>query len=114
MKTCMDRPRDLIARYGGEEFVCLLPETDLAGAQAMAEQIRQGIHDLGIAHPVSDLVDVVTVSAGVASTIPTAHQTAEQLLAAADAQLYKAKLRGRNRTCAAGICCRAQPDGGSQ
>ena len=37
------RAADLAARYGGEEFVCILPETELCAAVAIAEKIRQGI-----------------------------------------------------------------------
>jgi diguanylate cyclase (GGDEF)-like protein len=92
------RPRDLVARYGGEEFVLLLPSTDLAGGQLKAEGVRSAVQDLAIAHRASSVAAVVTVSIGIATVVPTPELTPERLVAAADAQLYAAKLRGRNRS----------------
>jgi diguanylate cyclase (GGDEF)-like protein len=98
----MNRSHDLIARYGGEEFVCLLPDINLAGAQIKAEQLRQAVHSLSIPHAASSTAPVVTISVGLALFIPTDKLTPEQLVAAADAELYKAKDAGRNRvSCAA-------------
>jgi diguanylate cyclase (GGDEF)-like protein len=97
----MGRPHDLIARYGGEEFACLLPDTDLVGAMVKAEHLRHAVQSLGIPHEASDTAPMVTISVGVALFIPTDELTAEQLVAAADAQLYQAKHAGRNRVCCA-------------
>ena len=98
----ISRSHDLIARYGGEEFVCLLPDINLAGAQIKAEQLRQVVHSLSIPHAASSTAPVVTISVGLALFIPTDKLTPEQLVAAADAQLYTAKHNGRNRvSCAA-------------
>ena len=95
------RPGDLLARYGGEEFACLLPDTPLAGALAFARQLGTDIAALGLAHAGSTVAGVVTVSVG-ASTKPfDASGTAAALLREADAQLYLAKSRGRNRVCGA-------------
>jgi diguanylate cyclase (GGDEF)-like protein len=90
------RGRDLAARYGGEEFVCLMPETELAGAMSKAESLRLKVEALAIPHELSANADWVTISVGVATTIPTDEQSAESLLGIADEQLYKAKQAGRN------------------
>ena len=99
----MGRSHDLVARYGGEEFVCLLPDSDLAGARGKAEALRLAIEVLGIPHETSPTADVVTISIGVAAWIPDGATSHNHLLAAADAALYAAKKGGRNRTCAATV-----------
>jgi diguanylate cyclase (GGDEF)-like protein len=93
----MLRGPDVAARYGGEEFACILPETTLAGAVAVAERIRAGIEALGIPHSGSKVVPVVTASLGVISVLCTGVTRPEDLLLAADACLYRAKSEGRNR-----------------
>jgi diguanylate cyclase (GGDEF)-like protein len=93
----LKRPGDLLARYGGEEFVILLPWTGLAGALALAEWLHKRVADLGIPHADSQAADRVTISVGVACTIPTRQMKAEALIEAADQALYTAKERGRNR-----------------
>ncbi|WP_234271741.1 GGDEF domain-containing protein [Billgrantia ethanolica] len=93
------RPSDLVARYGGEEFVCVLPETNLAGAQRVAERIQKEIHALDIPHAHATQAGRVTASLGVASSYPAQDDVAgfEALLAEADHQLYRAKRQGRDR-----------------
>ncbi|HTX58836.1 MAG TPA: diguanylate cyclase, partial [Verrucomicrobiae bacterium] len=95
------RPGDVMARYGGEEFVCLLPLTPAAGAIALAEELRAAVRRLQIPHAGSTL-GIMTISLGVASTIPAANDSSASLLRAADDALYRAKLGGRNRVYAAG------------
>jgi hypothetical protein len=75
------------------------PDTDLAGALLVAQQIGQQIFDLQIAHADSSAAPVVTVSLGVCSKSGTATGSALALLSQADAQLYAAKAGGRHRTC---------------
>ncbi len=99
LKACLGRAHDLVARYGGEEFICLFPSTDLAGAQRKAEELRQSVQDLGIPNEGASAVSVVTVSVGLAVTIPTTEMTTKQLMHSADTQLYEAKRTGRNRIC---------------
>lgn len=94
------RAGDLVARYGGEEFVALLPGLTLADAYVVAEQLRTRVEALRIPHPGGPNA-VVTVSAGVASLVPGAGPPS-RLTSAADAALYEAKRRGRNRSVAAG------------
>jgi len=94
------RPYDKLARYGGEEFACLLPKTELAGASAIAERMQTRVSELRVEHLGSDVDQVVTISLGVASMVPTPSITPELLLKAADQQLYEAKRTGRARVCA--------------
>ncbi len=91
------RSADLLARYGGEEFFVLLPNTDLEGAIKVVENIRQGIHQQAIPHPKSNVKDIVTVSFGIASVIPTPNIKPDSLIALADKALYNAKQQGRDR-----------------
>lgn len=97
----MARPGDLAARFGGEEFVCLLPQTDARGAFEVAERAERAVRSLGIAHAGSSVATVVTVSIGVAALWPWPEGDARALVAAADAQLYRAKSEGRGRVCLA-------------
>lgn len=92
------RPADLAARYGGEEFVLLLPDTDREGAADVAKRIHARLAELALPHGSSPLGEVVTVSIGVAELRPGTTTRPQSLLAAADAALYRAKRRGRNRT----------------
>ena len=96
----LHRAGDLVARYGGEEFAVLLPETDAAHAQRMAEMLRGCIHELQIAHPASPL-GRVTASIGAATVVPPRDGTGcEEFVRVADAALYDAKRLGRNRVVA--------------
>jgi diguanylate cyclase len=87
---------DLVARFGGEEFAVILPNTDLAGAYTVAEQIRQAISS-------SRLKDLhtgkaysrVTVSVGIARF--DRNDLPNDLVDRADQALYAAKNGGRNR-----------------
>ncbi len=91
------RPGDFVARYGGEEFVVILPATPAEGALHIAEAIRAAVRRLHIPHEGSQVDTCVTLSLGIASTIPSAEESMENLLQTADAALYDAKQQGRNR-----------------
>ncbi|RXZ31027.1 GGDEF domain-containing protein [Oxalobacteraceae bacterium CAVE-383] len=94
------RPGDLAARYGGEEFALLLPNTDVAGALRVAEEIRKTIRELEIRHE-RNLPGVVTVSAGVNALMPVPPDAMpSHLIGAADEALYLAKSSGRDRVMA--------------
>ena len=103
LKTALKRPGDLLARYGGEEFVCLLPDTDRAGALTVAELLGEAVRAQQIAHAESTVLPVVTVSLGVCSKRQNHDATPAALLSGADAQLYIAKSLGRHRACAADL-----------
>ncbi|MEH1846632.1 MAG: diguanylate cyclase [Nostoc sp.] len=92
-------PADLVARYGGEEFSVLLPNTELVGAIKVAQRIQQAIHDQAIPHALSDVKDIVTVSLGITSLIPTCDIKPDILIVSADKALYNAKQKGRDRYC---------------
>jgi len=93
------RGMDMAGRYGGEEFVLLLPNADVARALVVAERARAAIESAGIAHVKDRPGDphFVSVSIGVAATVPSGTDTAEALIARADEALYRAKSMGRNR-----------------
>ena len=87
------RGSDVVARLGGEEFVALLPDTDLTGAQSIAQALVTAM-----AEQQDPVVGTITVSAGVA-TMRGADDTGAAMLRRGDAALYEAKGQGRNRVC---------------
>ena len=90
------RASDMVARYGGEEFVLVAPASDLANATRLAQRAIDAVNALNIEHSKSEF-GRITLSAGVAALVPGPGTSAQVLLAAADAGLYKAKAQGRNR-----------------
>jgi len=102
LAASLNRTGDLPARYGGEEFAIILPATDLHGALAVAERMRQDILGLCIAH-VESPFENVTASLGVASFEPGGKESLStaDLVVRADMQLYQAKAAGRNRVSGA-------------
>jgi len=94
---CATRTTDLAARYGGEEFVCILPETDLIAAVAIAERIRSEIIARAIPHGGSSVADYVTASLGVVTARCSANNSSLAILSQVDELLYRAKSLGRNR-----------------
>ena len=94
---CVQRPADLVARYGGEEFAVILPFTESSGAVCVAENIRCRVKALEMDHANSPLGKKVTLSLGVASTIPSLESCPEALISNADKSLYQAKQLGRDR-----------------
>lgn len=96
----MKRPSDLAARYGGEEFVLIMPDTPLNDALELAREVCHAIATLHIPHDKSEDYPYVTVSIGVACSSANVPPSAESLLQVADAHLYHAKARGRNRALA--------------
>jgi diguanylate cyclase (GGDEF)-like protein len=92
----LSRDIDEPARYGGEELAAVLPQTDLHGAELLAERMRAAIADLQIKRSDGDGALRVTASFGVAS-LPACASDRESLIAEADAALYRAKRAGKNR-----------------
>jgi diguanylate cyclase (GGDEF)-like protein len=93
----IQRAGDLGARYGGEEFIVLLCSTDLEGACRFAEKLRAAVADLHLPDAGPEGSHQVTVSVGIATVVPREGHTLEELIAAADQALYRAKAEGRNR-----------------
>lgn len=93
------RATDIVARYGGEEMIIIAPETPLARAVALAERIRSHLERTPYKSVHGDLQ--VTMSFGVTSYPECNAQTAEELVAQADAAMYVAKDGGRNRVATA-------------
>jgi two-component system cell cycle response regulator len=87
------RESDTLCRYGGEEFAALLPHTAPEGAADAARRLLAALASTPI--PAGGATLSLTCSAGVASAAPG--ETASDLIARADAALYRAKREGRNR-----------------
>lgn len=92
------RPRDVPARYGGDELAVILPETTAHAAQSIADHIVRDVRALAIEHIESDVAPIVTVSIGVAAYFPILEGHDIDLLERADAALYQAKEKGRDRS----------------
>lgn len=90
------RANDLVARYGGEEFAVILPNQSLKGAASVAERIRTRVEQLQVPNRQA-AAQHVTVSIGAATAIAAPDNSASELVAIADAALYRAKHMGRNR-----------------
>jgi diguanylate cyclase (GGDEF)-like protein/PAS domain S-box-containing protein len=93
------RAEDIVCRFGGEEFVVILPTANLPSACMRAEKICSKMRELNVLHQ-GQSVGTITASIGVAA-LPTHGASGKELLAAADAALYRAKGAGRNRVVAA-------------
>jgi two-component system, chemotaxis family, response regulator WspR len=96
LSTAPRRPADLVARYGGEEFAIVLPETDAAGALNVAEMAKANVASIAVPHAKSLTAEIVTISQGIATMIPTPDRTTGQLIERADKALYAVKMQGRN------------------
>ncbi len=90
----LKRPADIAARYG-DEFAVLLPNTDSQGAMKVAEACRHAIESLAIPSEWSDK-NVLTMSIGVASMVPTEELAYEEVIRVANRGLKNAKEQGRN------------------
>jgi diguanylate cyclase (GGDEF)-like protein len=90
------RDIDAPARYGGEELAVVLPQTDAEGAAQLAERMREAVERLRVPRVGGGEALRVTASFGVAA-VPESAFDEEELVAAADAALYRAKRGGKNR-----------------
>lgn len=91
------RAGELVARYGGEEFFLLFPSTNEKQARVLVERLMASIRESQIPHPDSDISQYVTISAGIAITIPSDKRGIDMLISEADNALYMAKINGRNQ-----------------
>ncbi len=92
------RSSDTVARYGGEEFALILPETDQPSAEALGNRLREEIEQFQFPGEEHLPSQILTISVGIATH--SRYASKEELVAAADAELYRAKREGRNRVCA--------------
>ena len=88
------RRDEVFARYGGEEFALLLPETNMEGARALAEGLREKTEQSRFVFQNETIP--VTISIGVAM-LADSDKTSMDLIKNADTKLYEAKRSGRNR-----------------
>ena len=91
------RARDLFARFGGEEFVLIMPETDPDAALLVAERLRNLILQDKVLHEDSPVDQILTISLGVSTIVPSHGDCSARFLKTVDQQLYRAKNEGRNR-----------------
>jgi diguanylate cyclase (GGDEF)-like protein len=87
------RDSDAVFRFGGEEFVVLLSETDLAGAELVAERIRNTIESHTLAYD----MEAINITASMGVCALREHDTVDAFVKRADDAMYKAKKNGRNR-----------------
>ena len=99
--ACLDRSvrasQDLACRFGGEEFAVVLPDSGVDGAVAVARRFRELLAGFGIPHAASPVAPTLTVSIGVATARPLPGTHPNDVVAAADRALYRAKDLGRDQ-----------------
>jgi two-component system chemotaxis family response regulator WspR len=96
MEASVVRSSDLCARFGGEEFSVILPNTNIDGARAAGEKVREMVESLQIDH-VHSVSGILSVSIGAATFIPQEEDNRSDLIHLADKRLYRAKQIGKNR-----------------
>ncbi|KQT45629.1 hypothetical protein ASG52_15925 [Methylobacterium sp. Leaf456] len=96
MQTALHVQSDTAYRIGGEEFAVVLPDTEQAGAETVANRLRQAVLEQRMLHA-GNPHGLVTISCGVAAQSIGTSDNAAALIAAADKALYEAKSKGRNR-----------------
>ncbi len=93
------RDYDIIGRFGGEEFAILLPHTGADEVKRIAERLREKLAEIIVpvnAGTATESPLQVTISIGVA-TLDGSRRDLDEMLAAADSALYRAKNTGRNK-----------------
>ena len=96
LRRSVRSPHDLACRYGGEEFAVVVPGTAIDGALDIAQRFARLLAEAAIPHERSPFAGRVTASIGAAAAMVRESGPAE-LVAAADAALYRAKAEGRDR-----------------
>jgi diguanylate cyclase (GGDEF)-like protein len=96
----LTRDVDRLARFGGDEIAIILPQTDLGGAELLAERVRAGVEGLAI-HPAGAGAPLTVTGSFGAAAIPETASDLHGLVGSADAALYRAKRAGGNRVARA-------------
>jgi diguanylate cyclase (GGDEF)-like protein/putative nucleotidyltransferase with HDIG domain len=94
LAECMKKQKrtpDVLGRYGGDEFVILMPETKADDAVTLLERIRTEVEKISVAENIS-----MTISCGIAQSIPDNKDASSEIIRRADLALYAAKNAGRN------------------
>ncbi len=94
LKSAVLRPLDLVARIGDDRFAVVLCEADVLGATAVARRIRRTLRETDARS--SDGARL-TLSIGVAATVPTSSRDPQELVGQAESALAEAKEKGRDR-----------------
>lgn len=100
LRNQLAAPTDVFARYGGEEFIMLLGGLEKDEARDFGERLRDSVRALEEPHDKSLVNRCMTISVGVCTRAPEEEADGRNLLATADAALYRAKLGGRNKVVA--------------
>lgn len=96
LNSCARRAGDSVTRYGGEEFSVVLFHTSLNEARNIGESMLAAVRKLNIRHEQSSH-EIVSISMGITTIVPTVADDPQQLIEEADKSLYRAKENGRNR-----------------
>ncbi|WP_158966393.1 GGDEF domain-containing protein [Paraglaciecola sp. L3A3] len=96
ISSSLHRQSDFVARFAGEQFLCVLPNTDVIGAENIAKQIIQALALRNIPHEFSEVSTSVTTSIGVAESNSSHILQPEKLIQQANKALDTAKEAGKN------------------
>lgn len=94
LAECMKKQKrgpDILARYGGDEFVFLMPETKADNSQKLLERLRKQVYQIDFGNNMK-----MTISCGIAESIPGCKDASSEIMRRADIALYEAKSAGRN------------------
>ena len=97
IQSCLDGKDGISARFGGEEFVCLMPNVIMDDALILADKVLKSVTSQKIPFPFSTVSDVVTISIGLATVLPSEAKLMTDFIKTVDDLLYKAKRNGRNQ-----------------
>ena len=95
LQEATTRSVDMIGRYGGEEFCLIMPNTQ--DPDIVAKACLEKVRDLNIPHNSSSCSECVSISIGLATTVPLKDDSLTNFLKTADRALYKAKNSGKNQ-----------------